>query len=129
MVVAYAMYIWKKCFYFIGGKASDTKRSTNQKSFIRHGQNKAVVRIHLFNGGDLAYKPEDWGNEIIFEKVIYETSQKLVIKGASGREVRTTHDLRDSILTHFHIELNNPMTVLQQDEAKSFFDKNDEKGL
>ena len=83
----------------------------------------------MFNGGDHAYKPEGWGNEIIFEKVIYETSQKLVIKGASGREVRTTQDLKDSILTHFHIELNNPMTVLQQDEAKSFFDKNDEKGI
>ena len=78
----------------MGKQASDTKRSTNQKSFIRHGQNKAVVRIHFFNGGDHAYKPEDWGNEIIFEKVIYETSQKLVIKGASGREARNTQDLR-----------------------------------
>jgi len=55
-----------------GGHASDTKRATNLKSFVRKDQGKAVVRIHLYNGGELAYDPVKWGNEIIFEKQINE---------------------------------------------------------
>ena len=36
---------------------------------------------------------------------------------------------KDLILQHFQIELNNPMTILQQEEAKNFFKENDDKKL
>ena len=84
---------------FSGGTAADTKRSANQRinqqSFIKQGQTKAVIKIHLFNGGSDAYKRDEWGNEIVFEKVLYEKSSHLHIKGASGKEVRNTQDLKD----------------------------------
>ena len=53
--------------YLSGGNAADAKRSTNIKTFIRNGQSKTLIRIHLHNGGEFAYKQEEWGNEIIFE--------------------------------------------------------------
>ena len=54
-----------------------------------------MVRIHLYNGGVQPYKPEQWGDEIIFEKTIYETASHLVIKGTTGKEVRNTQELKD----------------------------------
>ena len=36
---------------------------------------------------------------------------------------------RDRILEHFNIELNNPMTILQQEEAKNFFKENDDRKM
>ena len=84
---------------FPGGTAADTKRAANKKinqqSFIKQDESKAVVKIHLFNGGDCAYRQNEWGNEIVFEKVLYETASHLHIKGASGKEVRNTQDLKD----------------------------------
>ena len=56
----------------------------------------------MYNGGEEAYKPEEWGNEIIFEKTIYEKSGHLLIKGASGKEVRNTQDLKDRYSV-FHV--------------------------
>lgn len=38
-------------------------------------------------------------------------------------------DLLHSILKHFNIELSNPMTILQQEEAKNFFKQNDDVGM
>ena len=97
------VYLFFDCFVifqlFPGGTAADTKRSTNQKinqqSFIKQGQSKAVVKIHLFNGGECAYRQNEWGNEIVFEKVLYEKASHLHIKGASRKEVRNTQDLKD----------------------------------
>ena len=54
-----------------------------------------MVKIHLFNGGECAYRQNEWGNEIVFEKVLYEKASHLHIKGASGKEVRNTQDLKD----------------------------------
>ena len=66
----------------LGGHASDTKRATNLKTFIRQDESKALIRIHLYNGGYLAYQPEEWGKEIIFERTISDTgSQTFTIKG------------------------------------------------
>ena len=69
-------------FPLLGGHASDTKRATNLKTFIRQDESKALIRIHLYNGGYLAYQPEEWGKEIIFERTISDTgSQTFTIKG------------------------------------------------
>ena len=38
-------------------------------------------------------------------------------------------DIKERILEHFNIELNNPMTILQQEEAKNFFKENDDKKM
>jgi hypothetical protein len=41
---------------FSGGKASNTKRGINLKQFIQRDTVKAEIEIHLWNGGDDAYK-------------------------------------------------------------------------
>ena len=37
--------------------------------------------------------------------------------------------MKERILEHFNIELSNPLTILQQEEAKNFFKENDERKL
>jgi hypothetical protein len=74
---------------FSGGNAADTKRASNQKSFIRQDQNKAIIRIHLYNGGELPFNPAAWGKEIIFEKRILQSgANHFTITGASGKKAR-----------------------------------------
>ena len=117
-------------FLLTGGTAADTKRAKNQQSFIKQDQTKAVVTIHLFNGGESAYCKDKWGDRIIFQKTILSSgSSFLKIKGSKGYETRNASEYKDRILEHFNIELNNPMTVLQQEEAKNFFKENDDKSL
>ena len=76
-------------YNFSGGNAADTKRATNQKSFIRQDQNRAIIRITLYNGGEFAFNPKAWGSEIIFEKRILQSgANHFTIKGASGKIAR-----------------------------------------
>ena len=77
--------------FLLGGHASDTKRASNLKSFVRKDQSRAIVRIHLYNGGELAYDPEKWGNEIIFEKQINENGNNpLYVRGKEMSEIFIT---------------------------------------
>ena len=123
-----------------GGKSSDTKRSTNLSEFVRWESGKAQIQIHLWNGNseDLdnePYKHEEFGDVIIFERTITtstggNTTNTATIKGSSGFVVKSNvKEVRSRILEHFHIELNNPLTILQQEEAKNFFKRNDGKTL
>ena len=59
-----------------------------------------MIRIHLYNGGDLAYEPQQWGSEIVFERTISEIgSQTFTIKGSSGRNAQRPG--RDKYFSNF----------------------------
>lgn len=73
-----------------GGSARDTKRMKAVKNAVKHGQNKAEIRIWLHNGrSDEAHRPDLYGDSIIFERHIYAESgnSKHFIKDSSGRTV------------------------------------------
>ena len=53
----------------------------------------------------------------------------LQIEGSSGFKSKNPGDDKQRILDHYHIELNNPMTILQQEEAKNFFKLQDPSSL
>ena len=60
----------------LGGNATATKRATNVKDFVRHGCNKAEIRVRLSNAGkEDTYKPEVYGDAIVMERVIYISPQ------------------------------------------------------
>jgi chromosome segregation ATPase len=40
----------------LGGTARTSNRGSSNKAFIRNGQNRATVEIHLYNGGENAYR-------------------------------------------------------------------------
>ncbi len=56
----------------LGGKARSTERGSSLKQFIRTGASNSKVLVHLRNRGHEAYKPEEYGDTIICERVIKE---------------------------------------------------------
>ena len=71
-----------------------------------------------------------YGEEISFERTIYQNRNVFKIYGSSGfKYPGKVSEEKDRILQHFSIEFNNPLIILQQDEVQSFFQTNDEKSL
>ena len=87
----------------------------------------------MFNGGPEAYRPEKYGERIIFERQINATSAaSFSIKNEDGVELHaglTATEEKGLIFEHFGIDINNPLILLQQEEAKRFFKENDPTSL
>ncbi|TRY60937.1 hypothetical protein TCAL_04216 [Tigriopus californicus] len=118
----------------LGAQAKDTKRSSHLASFIRNDCTKAEIRIRMWNGGLNAYRPEVYGQTILFERVIYRQSSGSthILKDHRGQVVHTgkvADEEKRRICEHFSIQLNNPIAILQQEEAKVFFHNADNKML
>ncbi|WAQ83546.1 hypothetical protein PtA15_3A917 [Puccinia triticina] len=113
----------------LGAKATSTNRGSSLKSFIREGQNKAEVTLHLTNRGEEAFQPDVYGDEIIIERSISKDGAS-GFKIKSGRDHRTVSNKRDAlqtILDHFMIQADNPLNVLNQDAAKKFLNASSSK--
>jgi len=113
----------------LGAKASSTSRGTSLKTFIREGEKKAEVSLHLTNRGDEAFKPDTYGDEIIIERTISKDgSSGFKIKGSlDNRVISTRRDGLQAILDHFMIQADNPLNVLNQDAAKQFLNSSSSK--
>ena len=53
------------------------KRHSSIGQFVQKGQNRAEIRVTLFNEGDDAYRPEMHGTRIVFERIIYAHGQSI----------------------------------------------------
>ena len=70
-----------------GERAASTKRNSALKDFIKSGQTKAEVILHISNEGDEAYKYDVYGDTIIFERHINENTNQLFIKSKNETTV------------------------------------------
>jgi structural maintenance of chromosomes protein 6 len=105
----------------LGGKASSTNRGQSLKSFIREGQDKAIITVKIKNQGDGAYMPEEYGNSIIVERSFSKNgSAGFKIKSEKGRVISTKKADLEEICDHFSLQIDNPMNVLSQDMARQF---------
>ena len=94
----------------LGGDAKMTKRATSEHdkrgkinvgSFVRHGCNKAEIRLRLSNVVDdegLAYRPDVYGAAIVMERTIYippngQPQSKHVVRNAGGQIVYEQSEL------------------------------------
>ncbi|KAA1075319.1 Structural maintenance of chromosomes protein 6 [Puccinia graminis f. sp. tritici] len=113
----------------LGAKASSTNRGNSLKTFIREGQKKAEVTLHLTNRGEEAFQPEIYGDEIIIQRNISKDGSS-GFKIKSSRDHRVVSSRRDglqTILDHFMIQADNPLNVLNQDAAKKFLNSSSSK--
>ncbi|XP_071562380.1 structural maintenance of chromosomes protein 6-like [Temnothorax nylanderi] len=112
----------------LGARANVTSRGTSVKEFIKKGRNSATVEITLVNKGDTAYKPDIYGDTITVIRTIGNTSS-YKIKNWRGEIVSTKRDELDSIITTMNIQIDNPISVLNQDVSRTFLvtSKPDEK--
>jgi len=104
-------------------ESKHTKRYGKLQEFIQKGYSKAVIQVTLKNDGEDAWKPDLYGASITFLRTINESGTSAVyIKDHKENVVKkTTKDAREEgkrILENFRINTDNPIAILQQEEAK-----------
>ena len=105
----------------LGGKTTFTNRAKSMKELIRTGAEKARIICKIKNKGPEAYMVEDYGDVISVERYFSRgSSSGYIIKNASGRTISTKKGDLDHILDYYNLQMNNPLNVLSQDNAKQF---------
>lgn len=104
----------------LGGKASQTQRGSKLSAFIKDGCDFSIVTVTIDNSGENAFDPETFGDEILVERTIDKTSSHYKVKNSSGKTVSSKREILDNILHHYEIIIDNPMSILTQDAARSF---------
>ncbi|KAF9524403.1 P-loop containing nucleoside triphosphate hydrolase protein [Crepidotus variabilis] len=105
----------------LGGRAVGTGRGSGVKSLVKEGQSKAETVITLKNAGEFAFRPEQYGDKIIVVRTITKNgSSNYKLKSAQGRVVSTKKAELDLICETFQLQVENPISVLTQDAAKTF---------
>ena len=105
------------------GDPKNVKRYTKVAEFIKKGASKSIIQVTLKNCGDDAYKPEIYGRSITFQRTINETgTSAYLVKDEEMKDVvRKSKEAKDEclrILEKFQIQVDSPIVILQQDEAK-----------
>ncbi|CAJ2508781.1 Uu.00g138070.m01.CDS01 [Anthostomella pinea] len=105
----------------LGGKASATNRGGSLRSFVKEGQESASLTVKIKNEGDDAYKPDLFGGSITFERWFNKSgSSGFKLKSAGGRVISTKKGDVDDVVEYFCLQVDNPLNVLSQDNARQF---------
>ncbi|XP_043117640.1 structural maintenance of chromosomes protein 6-like [Puntigrus tetrazona] len=105
----------------LGGKAHTTNRGSSLKGFVKEGESSADVSITLKNRGRDAYKPETFGKSIIIDlRISSEGIRTYKLRSKTGQLVSSKKEELISILDHFNIQVDNPVSILTQEMSKHF---------
>ncbi|XP_056019651.1 structural maintenance of chromosomes protein 6-like isoform X2 [Ostrea edulis] len=105
----------------LGGKASVTNRGNAIKGFIKSGKQTAEVEIHLRNRGPDAFKFKKYGDKIIVDrKFTHDGSSSYKLKSKEGKIISTKREELTAILDQFNIQVDNPVSILNQDTSRNF---------
>ena len=111
----------------LGAGARRTHRARNLKELVRKeaGQNcsGAKVRVTLLNGGPDGFQPDVYGTTITVERTISiragGTNGYRLLDCNGVERSKSKKDL-DAMLDQLNIQVENPVAVLDQEEAKKF---------
>ncbi|RMD41022.1 hypothetical protein DV735_g4137, partial [Chaetothyriales sp. CBS 134920] len=105
----------------LGGKAAATNRGSSLKDFIRQGCNQARIICHVKNQGESAYQHDIYGDTIQVERHFSLTGPSgFKIKSIHGKIISTKRGDLEEICDHFNLQIENPLNVLSQDQARQF---------
>nr|XP_049691976.1 structural maintenance of chromosomes protein 6 isoform X2 [Helicoverpa armigera]XP_049692587.1 structural maintenance of chromosomes protein 6-like isoform X2 [Helicoverpa armigera] len=105
----------------LGGRASATNRGSNLHSFIKKGANSATIEIKIKNSSPKSYKHHIYGDFITIVRTINASGgSSYKVKAALGDVVSTKFEEVNSIILAHDIQVDNPISVLNQDDARSF---------
>jgi chromosome segregation ATPase len=108
----------------LGAGARRTRRARNLKDLVRKDAtcNNAKIRVTLLNRGDDGYQHDIYGDSITVERTIAlrggYNGYKLYDSEMQERS-RSKKDL-DDMLDKLNIQVENPVAILDQEEAKKF---------
>ena len=108
----------------LGAGARRTHRARNLKDLVRKesASNGAKVQVTLLNQGDDAYKHDIYGDKITVERTISLNGSYNGYKllDVNGKEQSRSKKELDEMLDQLNIQVENPVAVLDQEEAKKF---------
>ena len=114
----------------LGGRATSTNRGSSIKAFIQKGQTFAQVEICLRNEGDDSYQPEKYGHRIhVIRRITPDGSSSYKIQDKNKKTLATTKDELINILEQFSIQIENPISMLNQDTSRSFLATNNPNNM
>merc|ERR1712106_121518 len=114
----------------LGGQTRSTNRGHSLKDLVKYGKHTATLEITLQNNGRESYKKDQYGESIIVERKIVTTGGGgYKLKSADGRVISTRKDELQRVLDFFNLQVENPITILNQDMSRSFLNTTDPKDL
>ena len=113
----------------LGAKAKSVGRSSTRslKGMIKSGTNVAKLSVVISNDGDEAFSPEVYGKSIVVERTLVNAgTNTLKIKNERGETIGTKNDDLERITDFFAIDVDNPIVVMTQEQAKGFLNSGDD---
>jgi structural maintenance of chromosomes protein 6 len=105
----------------LGGKASATNRGARLQNFIKEGEDHAQITCTIKNEGENAYLPDLYGAAIQVERHIQRGgTSSFKLKSETGKIVSTRKADLEEICDHMMLQIENPLAVLSQDQARQF---------
>ncbi|KAL4235898.1 Structural maintenance of chromosomes protein 6 [Mactra antiquata] len=105
----------------LGGKASTTNRGTKLDKFVKTGKQTANVEIKIRNRGPDAYRGDLYGDTItVCRKFNIDGTSGYRMLSKSGKVVSTKKDDLIKMMDQFNIQVDNPLSILNQDTSKHF---------
>ncbi|CAN8104975.1 unnamed protein product [Discula destructiva] len=108
----------------LGGKASSTNRGGNMKAFIKEGQTEGRVSVKIRNRGDDAFQPDIYGDTITVERRFkMNGAGGFKTFSAAGALISDKKQEVTDISEYFCLQVDNPLNVLSQDNARQFLNQ------
>jgi len=112
----------------LGAAARRTNRARNLKDLVRRDAATgskptcAKIRVTILNQGTDGYKQDEYGSTITIEKTISAVGGSNPFKLRDENDKVVSHSKQDlfEMLDTLNIQVENPVAVLDQDEAKKF---------
>lgn len=106
----------------LGAGARRTHRARNLAELIgrESGSQTARIAVTLRNEGDDGFRPNTYGKEVTIERTISTRGGGYKLLDASGESRSTSKKDLDALLDHLNIQVENPVAVLDQEDAKKF---------
>jgi chromosome segregation ATPase len=112
----------------LGGKAAATNRGQNLKSFIKEGRDHCSIRVKIKNEGSAAYRADLYGKSITVERHFTRAGTSgFKLKDENDRLVSIKKSDLEDIIDAFALQIDNPMNVLTQDNARQFLNDSSPK--
>ncbi|XVF11208.1 hypothetical protein REPUB_Repub08aG0006200 [Reevesia pubescens] len=114
------------CIAF-GCRAKDTQRASKLKEFIKTGCSYAIVQVEIKNEGVDAFKPDIFGDTIVIERRISDSTSSTLMKDRQGRKVASRREDLRELVEHFNIDVENPCVIMSQDKSREFLHSGNDK--
>ncbi|KAH7670394.1 P-loop containing nucleoside triphosphate hydrolase protein [Dioscorea alata] len=102
-----------------GCRAKGTQRASSLKDFIKNGCNYAAIFVEIKNQGEEAFKHETYGDLIILERRITESTSSTILKDYQERKVATRRDELRELVEHFNDIVDSDKLQASEKSQKS----------